>query len=70
MSVPVTLRLRADLATGVAGRTTGEQTKRSLRSVIPPMQGRGPDALTAFLHYFEHHANKRYGRGGRGQGGR
>ena len=21
---------------------------------VPPMQGRGPDALTAFLHYFEH----------------
>ena len=32
---------------------------------VPPMRGRGADALTAFLHYFEHPTPPGRGRGGR-----
>lgn len=47
---------------------SGKRTE--LAEHVPPMQGRGTDALTAFLHYFKHHARERRGRGGRGRGGR
>lgn len=44
--------------------------RKELSDRVPPMQGRGADALTAFLHYFEHHAREHHGRGGPGGGGR
>ena len=39
--------------------------RKELAERVPPMQGRGADALTAFLHYFEHPTQT-----GRAQGGR
>ena len=42
---------------------SGKRTELAER--VPPMQGRGADALTAFLHYFEHPTQT-----GRAQGGR
>ena len=47
---------------------SGKRTELAER--VLPMQGRSADALTAFLHYFEHHARERHGRSGRGRGGR
>ena len=44
-------------------KDSGERERLADR--VPPMQGRGADALTAFLHYFEHPAPT-----GRAQGGR
>ncbi len=38
---------------------------------VAPMRGRGADALTAFMHYFEHRGrDEHHGRGGHGRGGR
>ena len=38
---------------------------------IGPMQGRGTDVLTAFMHYFEHRGHEKHdGRRGHGRGGR
>ena len=39
--------------------------REGLAKQVAPMQGRGADALTAFLHYFEHSAPTGRGRGGR-----
>ena len=39
--------------------------RERLADLVPPMQGRGTDALTAFLHYFEHPAPTGGGQGGR-----
>ena len=39
--------------------------REQLANLVPPMQGRGADALTAFLHYFEHPTPTGHSRGGR-----
>lgn len=39
--------------------------RKELSDLVPPMQGRGIDALTAFLHYFEHSTPTSRARGGR-----
>ena len=39
--------------------------RAELAERVPPMQGRGPDALTAFLRYFEHPTPPGGGHGGR-----
>ena len=49
-------------------KNIGEQKKQA--ALIPPMHDRGADALTAFMHYFKHHAREHLGRGGPGRGGR
>ncbi len=49
-------------------RNSGEWEKQA--TLVAPLRGRGADALTAFMHYFEHHAREHHGRGGRSRGGR
>lgn len=66
--VSVSVDLDSDPVGPAWPKNSGEQEKQA--ALVPPMQGRGADALTAFLHYFKHHARERHGRAGRGQGGR
>ncbi len=66
--VSVSVDLDSDRVGPAWPTNSGEQEKQA--ALVPPMQGRGSDALTAFLHYFEHHAREHHGRGGRGRGGR
>ena len=66
--VSVSVNLDSDRVGPAWPKNSSEQEKQA--ALVPPMQGRGADALTAFLHYFEHHAREHHGRGGRHRGGR
>ncbi len=66
--VSISVDLDSDHVGPAWPKNSGEWEKQA--TLVAPLRGRGADALTAFMHYFEHDAREHHGRGGRGRGGR
>ncbi len=66
--VSISVDLDSDHVGPAWPKNSGEWEKQA--ALIAPLRGLGADALTAFMHYFEHYAREHHGRGGRSRGGR